>query len=115
MLDNETRKLFKKWKLYEKEWPFYTVVCYESPTIRVERLFEIWDKAVYTFLLDLFFDFEYRGQKIWVVDLGRLTGLDHTSITKITHKAIKKMWEEAKRREEETNKQILANSQKYKK
>ena len=115
MLDNEVRKLFKRGKLYEKEWTFYTAICYESPTIRVERLFERGDKAVFMFLLDLFFEFEYKGQKMGVVELWKLSGLDHSSITKLTQRAIKEMREIYDKREEEANKKVLQNSQNYKK
>ena len=94
MLTNKLRQLFKKWKLYEKEWVFYTTICYENPMIRVERIYKKWDKAIYTFLLDVFFEHEYHWQKITTRDLGELTWLDHSSIVKLTNRAIKQMREE---------------------
>lgn len=94
MLSTKLRQLFKKWKLYEKEWVFYTTVCYENPSIRVERIYKKWDKQVYSFLLDIFFEHEYYGQKITTRDLGELTWLDHSSIVKLTNRAIKQMREE---------------------
>lgn len=94
MLDNKVRQMFKKWKLYEKEWTFYTTVCYESPVIRVERIFRRGDKAIYNFITDLFFEYEYLWQKVTTYDLWALTGLDHSAIVKITNKALKKMKEQ---------------------
>ena len=107
MIDNKARQLFKKGKLYEREWTFYTTVCYESPVIRVERIYKRWDKRIYNFITDLFFEFEYDGWKpIGVVELWAITGLDHSSITKITQKALKKMIDERKRQEQEINERL---------
>ena len=96
MLDITTRQLFKKWKLYEKEWAFYTTLCYESPVIRVERIFDKTQKnKVHDFVLDLFFNYEYHGQKVTTRDIWALTWLDHSTVVKLTKRALKRAKEEA--------------------
>jgi hypothetical protein len=40
MLSDDVRRLFKRGKLYERENKDYTVIYYENPVIRVERIFQ---------------------------------------------------------------------------
>jgi len=61
MLSLKRRQLFKKWRLYERESFFDTIICYEQENVvRIERRFNIWDKAINDFIFNTFFEYEWE-------------------------------------------------------
>lgn len=77
------RKLFKKWKLSEKESFFGTVVIYEIQwLVKIERFFQPTEKMkLHDMLWNIFREFEYEE---WMVLTARqisyILGVDHTTI-----------------------------------
>lgn len=95
MLNNEVRKLFKKGKLYEKEWKMYTIIRYEHPYIKMEWIFRKNDKSekykMHDLIFNLFFSYEYDWKPMSSRKLGYLLGCDHKTIIAIQKKAEEKM------------------------
>lgn len=95
MLDNETRKLFKKWKLYEREGNSYTILYYEHPYIRVECVFRNNNREekykMHDLIFNLFFTYEYEWKPMSSRELWRLLWCDHKTILNIQKKAEAKM------------------------
>jgi len=61
MLSLKRRQLFKKWRLYERESFFDTVIIYEQDNVvRIERRFWKWDKRLDDFIFNTFFEFEWE-------------------------------------------------------
>lgn len=61
MLSIKRRQLFKKWRLYERESFFDTVIIYEQDNVvRIERRFNHDDKAINDFIFNTFFEFEWE-------------------------------------------------------
>ena len=95
MLSIKLRQLFRKWRLYEREWLFYTTICYESPVIRIERIYKKNDKnekhKMHMMLLDLYFDYEYEGKPLSTRQLWELCWVTHPIILNITKDAFKQI------------------------
>ena len=92
MLDIKVRQYFKKWKLYEREWAFYNTVCYESPLIRIERIFSKEDKRkIHNLIVDLYFDFEYDWKPLSNRDLAILYWVNHQTMNNIVNDALLKL------------------------
>ena len=92
MLDIKVRQMFKKWKLYEREWTFYTTLCYESPVIRLERIFKNKDKhKKHDLIADLYFEYEYEWQALSARAIARLYGVNNHKIWHILDNALCKM------------------------
>ena len=95
MLSNELKKLFKKWKLYEKEWVFYSIIHYENPFIKIERVFKKNDKEdkhkMHLLLIDIFYDYEYNNEPMWLVPLSILCWVTHPTVLNNLNWAIEKM------------------------
>ena len=91
MLNNETRKLFKKWKLFEKEWKTYSIIHYEHPYIKMEWVFKKNDKKeeykMYDLIFNLFFTYERDWQPMSSWKLGYLLWCDHKTVIAIQKKA----------------------------
>ena len=91
MLSMKLRQLFKKGKLYEREWLFYTTICYESPVIRIERIYKKNDKKekhkMHMMLLDLYFDYEWEWKPLSTRQLWELCWVTHPIILNITKEA----------------------------
>ena len=65
MLSIKLRKLFTKWRLYERESFFDTIICYEQENVvRIERRFNNqWKKdnrEIHNFIFDLYFEYEWQ-------------------------------------------------------
>lgn len=87
MLDNDVRKLFKKWKLYERKWALCSIVCYESPLIRVERIFSPEEKEqMHAMLFNLYFDYEFDWTPISNRSIAKLLWVDHQTINNAMNK-----------------------------
>lgn len=92
MIDIKVRQMFKKWKLYEREWTFYTTLCYESPVIRLERIFKNKDKhKKHDLIADLYFEYEYEWQALSARAIARLYGVNNHKIWHILDNALCKM------------------------
>lgn len=95
MLSNEVRKLFTKWKLYEREWKSYSIIHYEHPLIKIEWIFKKNDKReknkMHDLIFNLYFDYEYEGKPMSSWKLWYLLGCDHKTITAIERRALAKV------------------------
>lgn len=81
MLDMEVRRMFKKWKLYEREWLFYTTICYESPIIKIERIYPREDKnQIYDLIFNLYFEYEWNWQELSARQLAKLSWVSHQTM-----------------------------------
>lgn len=113
MLNNKLRQLFKKWKLYEREWLFYTTVCYESPLIKIERIYKKDDKEeehkMHMLLLDLYFEYEYCWNSLSIRQLWELCWVSHPMILNITNKAFDRIRPEIEPRIEKVKQNYYHN------
>lgn len=82
MIWTNCRKLFKRWKLSEREAFFGTTVTYEiQGLIKVERYFKSEDKDdLHNLLWYLFWEYEYHWQQMSARQISYLLGVDHTTI-----------------------------------
>ena len=84
MLSDDVRKLFKKWKLYEKAGKRYSIIYYEHPLVKVERIVDSSDRKekrkLYDLIFNLYFDYEFTGQPISWRDIAKLLGVSHYKI-----------------------------------
>ena len=76
------RKLFRAWKLSERQAIFGTIVSYQSQwVITMERYFKEWEKKqVYDLLLYLFWEYEYKWQPMTARQISYLLWVDHTTV-----------------------------------
>jgi len=88
MIGTNCRKLFKKWKLTEREAFFGTTIIYEiQGIIRVERYF--WEKEckkdkIHNMLRYLFWEYEYEEWMILTArQISYLLWCDHTTVDNI--------------------------------
>lgn len=85
MLWYRVRKLFKNWKLYEKESFFDTVIFYEHDKIKLERRFKPEEKhKLHELLLNLYYEFE----RDWMHPLSNreialLLWVDHQTVNNL--------------------------------
>ena len=89
MIWNNCRKLFKRWKLSEKEAFFGTTVVYEIQwLIKLERYFKPEEKAdMHDLLAYLFWEYEYHWQQLSARQISYLYWVDHTTIDRILERA----------------------------
>lgn len=89
MIKPSCKKLFKRWKLSEKEAFFGTTLVYEIQwLIKLERYFKSdEDDDMYDLIADLFWQFERNWQPISARQISYLYGVDHTTIDRILEKA----------------------------
>ena len=92
-----TRKLFKTWKLSEREAFFGTVVCYKIQwVINLERYYKEWEeKQVYDLLRYLFWEYEYKGQQLSARQISYLLWVDHRTVDRMIERIkwkIKNTW-----------------------
>ena len=89
MLTNERRQYFKRWRLYEKESFFGTIICYEIENlVKLERYFkpnERWD--LNNLILDLYFEYEWTWEPLTARQISVIYWCDHTTVDKILAKA----------------------------
>ena len=92
MLSNEARKMFKVWKLYEKEWTAYTIFHYEHPLIKMEWIFKKNDRKeknkMYDLIFNLFFEYERNWKPLTTYELWYITGCDHSTMVKSIKKVL---------------------------
>lgn len=76
------RKLFKIWKLSERQAFFGTIVSYQiQGVITMERYYKEWEeKKVYDLLWYLFREYEYQGQQLSARQISYLLWVDHTTV-----------------------------------
>ena len=76
------RKLFKIWKLSERQAFFGTIVSYQIQwVITMERYYKEWEeKKVYDLLWYLFREYEYQGQQLSARQISYLLWVDHTTV-----------------------------------
>lgn len=95
------RKLFKKWKLYEREAFFGTTVVYEIQwLIKVERYYEYEDKKlmkekIHNMLWYLFWEYEYYWQEMTARQISELLWCSHQTVDNIIARAkyrVKNFW-----------------------
>ena len=77
-----TRKLFKTWKLSERQAFFGTIVSYQIQwVVTMERYFKEWEeKQVYDLLRYLFWEYEYKWQPMTARQISYLLWVDHTTV-----------------------------------
>lgn len=88
MLGTRQRKLFKKWKLSEKNWFFWYAIIeynlewivYIKRTVNSKR--QLWD-----FLFDTFWQYEYEWQEMSARQIADLLWVDHTTVDNIIARA----------------------------
>lgn len=87
MLDNEVRKMFKKGKLYERKWLFCSIICYESPLIKIERIFNTAEEEqMHALLFNLYFDYEFDWTPISNRQIAKLLWVDHQTVNNAMNK-----------------------------
>lgn len=92
-----TRKLFKTWKLSERQAFFGTVVSYQIQwVVTMERYFKEWEeKQVYDLLWYLFREYEYHGQQLSARQISYLLWVDHRTVDRMIERIkykIKNTW-----------------------
>ena len=92
MLSNDVRKLFKRGKLYERENKDYTVIYYENPVIRVERIFHKWveKEQVYSMIFNLYFDYEFDWTPLSNRQIAKLLGVSYQTVNNAINEILKK-------------------------
>jgi len=95
MLTNERRQFFRRWRLYEKESLFGTIICYDIENIiHLERYFRPDERQeLNDLILDLFFKYEYTWQSMSWRQLAILYWVDHCTMYRILAKAQNKIRE----------------------
>ena len=85
MLTNQRRQFFKRWKLYEKESFFGTVICYEIENlVKIERYFRPDERpALNNLILDIYFDYEWTGEPLTARQISIIYWVDHTTVDRI--------------------------------
>lgn len=93
MLTNERRQLFTKWRLYEMESPFGTIICYEKPNVvKIERYFRPDERTqLNNLILDLFFEYEWDWKEMSGRKLAILYWYDHKTIYTILNRIKRKI------------------------
>ena len=89
MIGTNCRKLFKRWKLSEKEAFFGTTVVYEIQwLIKLERYFKPDETAeLHDMLFDLFRKFEYHWQEMSARQISYLLWVHHSKVDNILLRA----------------------------
>jgi hypothetical protein len=85
MLTNQRRQYFKRWRLYEKESFFGTVICYEIENlVKIERYFRPDERnSLNNLILDLYFDYEWTGEPLTARQISIIYWVDHTTVDRI--------------------------------
>lgn len=96
MLDKKLRKMFTHWRLREEESVFWVTICYEiDHVIRLARYFRPDERSdLYDMIFELYFKYEYHGQKISARKIALLLNVHHSKIDDILNRAKIKMREE---------------------
>lgn len=89
MIGTNCRKLFKRWKLSEKEAFFGTTVIYEiQGLIKLERYFKPEEvEDLHDMLFELFRKFEYHWQQVTARQISYLLGVHHSKVDNILARA----------------------------
>lgn len=89
MLNIKLRKLFTKWRLYEKESIFWVTICYDQDyIIKLERYFRPDERdKLYDMIFNLFFEYEYDGHPLSARQIALLLWVHHSKIDTILAKA----------------------------
>jgi hypothetical protein len=98
MLWIKVRKIFKKWKLYERESLFgTTTICYEQQNIvKIERTFNLSDKdKIHDFLFNLYFEYDHEEwRELSARQIALLLWCHHSTVDHILDRAKKKILQE---------------------
>lgn len=88
-----TRKLFKTWKLSERQAFFGTIVIYQIQwVVTMERYFKEWEeKQVYDLLRYLFWEYEYHGQQLSARQISYLLWVDHRTVDRMIERIKRKI------------------------
>lgn len=88
-----TRKLFKTWKLSERQAFFGTIVSYQIQwVVTMERYFKEWEeKQVYDLLRYLFWEYEYKGQQLSARQISYLLWVDHRTVDRMIERIKRKI------------------------
>lgn len=82
LIGNNCRKLFKRWKLAERQAFFGTIVSYQIQwIIALERYFKEWEeKQVYDLLRYLYWEYEYEWQAMSSRQISYLLWVNHSTV-----------------------------------
>ena len=82
LIGNNCRKLFKRWKLTERQAFFGTIVSYQIQwIITLERYFKEWEeKQVHDLLRYLFREYEYEWQAMSSRQIAYLLWVTHFTV-----------------------------------
>ena len=85
MLSLKRRQLFKKWRLYERESFFDTVICYEQENVvRIERRFNKSDKQLNDSIFNTFFEYEWEEwMELSARQIALLLGCTHNYVDNV--------------------------------
>lgn len=97
MIWTNCRKLFKRWKLSEREAFFGTTVMYEiQGLIKLERYFKPEeDEELHDMLFDLFWKYEWHWQQMSARQISYLLWVHHSKVDNILARAkqrIRDLW-----------------------
>ena len=97
MIWTNCRKLFKRWKLSEKEAFFGTTVVYEIQwLIKLERYFKPEEtEELHDMLFDLFWKYEWHWQQMSARQISYLLWVHHSKVDNILARAkqrIRDLW-----------------------
>lgn len=98
MLWINVRKIFKKWKLYERESLFDSItIFYEQQNkVKVERIFKKSDNDwMHEFLFNLYFEYEHEEwRELSARQIALLLWVDHKTVCSILSRAKQKILEQ---------------------
>ena len=82
LIGNNCRKLFKRWKLAERQAFFGTIVSYQIQwIIALERYFKEWEeKQVHDLLRYLYREYEYEWQAMSSRQISYLLWVNHSTV-----------------------------------
>lgn len=93
LVGTNVRKLFKIWKLSERQAFFGTTVSYQIQwVVTMERYFKEWEeKQVYDLLRYLFWEYEYKGQQMSARQISYLLWVDHRTVDRMIERIKRKI------------------------
>lgn len=95
MIGTNCRKLFKRWKLSERDAFFGTTVVYEIQwLIKLERYFKPEEtEELHNMLFDIYWEYEWNWQPITARQISYLLWVHHSKVDNILARARQKIKE----------------------
>lgn len=95
MIGTNCRKLFKRWKLSERDAFFGTTVVYEIQwLIKLERYFKPEEtEELHDMLFDIYWEYEWNWQPITARQISYLLWVHHSKVDNILARARQKIKE----------------------